>query len=316
MEVVAEHSMVTAGVPRLLQHTPLPHDALRYLAYDPVDRDERRVPHWPMPPAPAYRGQLNDAFQAAQAAMRAGVRPADCHWYHEVPLRDGSRMCGAWDLIGGEDHYTGAVALRGKRVLEFGPASGYITYFLERVGAEVVAFEAGFDACIDLLAFGRSDVEAMRTNAMRFVAEVNNSWWWVKQHHNLDARIAYGDIYRMPDDLGMFDVTMFGAILLHLRDPFTALQQAAQVTTECLIVTDLVPLMGDPWRDAFSRFHPAPGDPTSWWLHTPAVVQRMLETLGFVEIERTRHTQYVRPSHALDQPLEPVEFFTLVARRP
>ena len=58
---------------------------------------------------------------------------------------------GAWDLRGHEPAYLGGVDVAGKRVLELGPATGYLTFYMERMGAEVVSFEAGFDVSIDLL---------------------------------------------------------------------------------------------------------------------------------------------------------------------
>jgi O-methyltransferase len=305
-----------APAPALQRHTPVDEAQLRYLDVDDVERPQRRVAPWPVEPPPRYRGQLADAFQAELQAQRADVEPGECHWYHEVPLRDGTRIRGGWDLIGGEEHYLGHVDVQGKRVLELGPATGYLTLYLEQQGARVVAFEAGLDACIDLLTYGRDDLPAMQSNAMRFVGEVNNSWWWVKQHYDLQARIAYGNIYDLPDDLGPFDVTVFGAILLHLRDPYRALEQAASCTASTLVIADVVPSQGSPWEDPFSRFNPSPGDPTSWWLHTPAVLRRMVETLGFTNATLTRHLQYVRPAHDVTRPREPVEFFTLVAHRP
>ena len=62
-------------------------------------------------------------------------------------------MCspGAWDLRGHEAAYLGGVDVAGKRVLELGPATGYLTFYMERMGAEVVSFEAGFDVPIDTM---------------------------------------------------------------------------------------------------------------------------------------------------------------------
>jgi O-methyltransferase len=302
------------GVPPLRHHLPVPEANIRYVEVGQLERDERRVPMWPLPGPVDGRSQLGAAFQCEQAHLRENVRLEDGHWYHEVPCTDGRRVRGAWDLIGGEEHYLGGFDPAGQRILEFGPASGYLTMYLEQHGAEVVAFEAGLDSSIDLITDDTRDLGSMRCNAMRFIGEVNNSWWWVKHHHDLKARIAYGSIYALPE-LGRFDVSFFGAILLHLRDPYLALKQAADRTCHHIVIADVVPSGPGVWTDPSSRFNPASGDPTSWWLHAPAALARMVETLGFRSIELTRHEQYVRPGHALDMPKEPVEFFTIVASR-
>jgi hypothetical protein len=46
-----------------------------------------------------------------------------------------------WDLRGGVDHYLGKVAFAGERVLEIGPASGFLTFEMEKRGAAVVSVE-------------------------------------------------------------------------------------------------------------------------------------------------------------------------------
>ena len=54
------------------------------------------------------------------------------------------------------------------------------------------------------------------------------------------VRVVYGNIYDVPRDIGTFDVATFGSILLHLRHPFTALEQAARRTTEAIVVTEVI----------------------------------------------------------------------------
>ena len=45
-------------------------------------------------------------------------------------------VTGQWDLRGGVDDYLGKVAFAGQRVLEIGPASGFLTFEMEKRGAE------------------------------------------------------------------------------------------------------------------------------------------------------------------------------------
>ena len=268
----------------------------------------------PAPPVP-LKGQLSAEHQQFLAASYARVDPAQCHWYHESLLRDGSRVAGGWDLIGGEDAYLGHADLGGKRVLEFGPATGHLTFWMERQGAQVVAFEAGGEATIDLISYGLRDTSAAEDEAMDLVERVHASWWWLRTHWNASARAARGSIYQLPEDLGTFDIATFGSILLHLRDPYRALEAAASITTDAMIVTDVVPAEFPQPSLPHMRFNPVPGDRCSWWLLSPGAVQQMLATVGFGRQEVSRHVQYYREGHDVSRDPYPVELYTVVARR-
>ena len=76
------------------------------------------------------------------------------------------------------------------------------------------------------------------------------------------------------------DVSVLGAILLHLANPFAALRQAAAITNDVIIVTDLhARHLGE---HAVLEFSPYPEgkDPGVWWLLTPGV-STVLTAVGF-----------------------------------
>ena len=50
----------------------------------------------------------------------------DCYFYHVMDLPGHGVVGREWDLRGGEAAYLGGVAFHGKRVLEFGTASGFL----------------------------------------------------------------------------------------------------------------------------------------------------------------------------------------------
>ena len=53
-----------------------------------------------------------------------------------------------------------------------------------------------------------------------------------------NAKMVYATVYEIPDAIGEFDICTFGCILLHLRDPFLALQRASSHAKEMIIITD------------------------------------------------------------------------------
>lgn len=66
----------------------------------------------------------------------------ECFFYHTMDLPGHGVVQGDWDIRGRESQYLGEVAFRNKRVLEVGPASGQLSFFMEGQGAEVVSVEA------------------------------------------------------------------------------------------------------------------------------------------------------------------------------
>src|ERR1700716_716011 len=67
---------------------------------------------------------------------------ADCYFYHTMEVPGHGVIKGRdWDLRSGVDEYLGKVAFAGQRVLEIGPASGFLTFEMEKRGADLVAVE-------------------------------------------------------------------------------------------------------------------------------------------------------------------------------
>ena len=122
-------------------YTPHPDGAV----YFPEPKEGPTFSWWPSYGPEKYLGQLADDFQADLAKQREFLRPEHCRFYHTVDVPDAGTIDGAWDLRGRERAYLGGIDVRGKRVLELGPSSGHLTYWMERQGADVVAFDAGWD---------------------------------------------------------------------------------------------------------------------------------------------------------------------------
>ena len=205
---------------------------------EPVNLSSPPPQFWPAPPHPDYAGQLSSSFQAELRSKRSGLKPSDCSFYHTVQFEDGEIFLGAWDLRNRESAYLGNIDPSGKRILELGPASGHMTFFLESRGAQVVTFDVGFDALPDVIASPDLDSLQQRTELLQFIGTVQNAWWYVHERIESKSLAAYGNIYALPQDLGKFDVGFFGSILLHLRNPYDAIAQVAPFCDEMLVITE------------------------------------------------------------------------------
>jgi SAM-dependent methyltransferase len=196
-----------------------------------------------------------------------------------------------WDLRPKIDDYLGNVDFRGKRALDVGAASGYLSFHMEQRGAEVVSYdlcpEIKFEAAPSRYGY-RRHIEAYR----EYIRRINNGYWFTHRALKSRAKVVYGTVYKIPKAVGPVDVSVFGSILLHLRDPFLALQNAARLTTERNVVADLLWLPGDAHEGPHMVFIPdywKAEQQGTWWRLTPAIVQQFLASLGFEKLTTNYH---------------------------
>ena len=256
----------------------------------------------------------------------------DCLFYHTIDLPGYGPQQGHWDLRAGVSDYLGHVPLRGKRVLEVGTANGLLCFEMEKMGAEVVGYDLSDKDDGDLTPFGGRPNEERLAASREQVRRLNNAWWLAHRLMKSRAKVVYGSVYSIPEEIGPFHVSTFGCILLHLRDPFLALQKAAVITTETVIVTEpmprymnlletplraLAPLLPKKVYDRFMRcmrFLPDSRKPEcrdtwyTWWQLPPDLVTEFLKVLGFPETKVTYHTQTFMG--------RPQTMFTAVGRKP
>jgi len=242
----------------------------------------------------------------------------ECEFYHvmEVP---GVGICGGkWDLRDGVDQYLGGVNFSGKRVLELGTASGFLCFEMEKREADVVSFDIGEDQEWDIIPFVQYDYKKKIDEFRIFCKRLKNAYWYAHKANNSYAKVVYGSIYNIPEEIGAVDIATFCSILLHLRDPFLALQNAAKLVKETIIVTDLAPdsfyfslfgfgnylralaklvLLGKhsaalnlqfPYMKFLPNFRTLEHKDV-WWQLSPNIIINFLGILGFTETKVTYH---------------------------
>jgi len=272
---------------------------------------------WPTFGPEGYLGQLDDSFQKEMASDRAFLQPEHCRFYHTVDLPSGETIEGAWDLRGREKAYLGGVDLKKKRVLEMGPSTGHLTFWMEKQGAEVVGIDAGWDVNIDLLPAPGFETRKLRRDNAKDVSDFSNSWWYLRKQYNSTAKIVYGDIYDLPRDIGKFDVATFGCILLHLRSPIAALEQAARRGPDTIIVTESWTEGADTLMTNTMRPFPngEKGRWVLWWQISAGAVIEMMKILGYGDCTVTEHTQLHQHAHDAANGWVEQPMYTVVAKR-
>jgi SAM-dependent methyltransferase len=220
-------------------------------------------------------------------------------------------VCGEWDLRGNTQHYLGDVELKGRSVLEIGPASGYLSFYMEDQGAHVTCLEPSMAHLWDIVPFEGFDTVRWRQEFTNSIEMVRNSFWYVHQQKKSRVRMVEGDPYALPEALGVFDVSLLACVLLHCRSPFDILRNVAAHTRRTVIVTEQHnPALGNdalcgllPHRHATPQVH-------TWWQFTPQFFISILGLLGFTEVKLSFHVQK-QPATNSDIPM-----FTVVCERP
>jgi O-methyltransferase len=231
---------------------------------------------------------------------------ADCYFYHTMELPGHGVIEGRdWDLRGRVDEYLGKVDFAGQRVLEIGPASGFLTFEMEKRGADVVSVEVTDDHGWDFVPYPAESLEEVLGPRRIVMQQLKNSYWFSHAALQSKARVYYGDVYNLPAALGEFDIAVMGAVLLHCRDPLRIVEQCGKRAKTLIIVDKFYPdLEGAPvCRLAPTRknflWH-------TWWHFSTLFFTQFLAVMGFTGTETLTHEQYHRgKAHTL---------FTIVSR--
>jgi len=237
--------------------------------------------------------------------------PDECLFYHTVDVPGRGTFKGFWDIRGREAEYLGNVSFAGRRVLEIGPATGHLTFFMEQQQAEVVSIEARDETVWELFWNLQEPLPAHLQNVVAEARkphnEIKNSYWFCHNAFASKARVHYGTAYELPRELGEFDVSVMACVLLHNKNPLRIIENCARLTRDEIIIVE--PVRERQLAQSSAEFVPAGEEPwwDTWWGFTPRFFVNVLRSMGFNDATVTHHTQTW-----FDKPLE---LFTVVAKR-
>ena len=230
----------------------------------------------------------------------------DCYFYHTMELPGYGVIEGRdWDLRHGVDEYLGKVSFAGQRVLEIGPASGFLTFEMEKRGAEVVSIEVTTEHGWDFVPYPAKRLEEVFGPRGIVMQQLKNSYWFSHATLQSKAKVYYGDVYNLPAALGQFDIAVMGSVLLHCRDPLRIVEQCGRIARTVIIVDMFHPdLEGAP----VCRLAPTPQNFFwhTWWHFSTQFFTQFLAVMGFSFWEVWRHQQNHRG--------RPYTLFTIVGR--
>ena len=249
------------------------------------------------------------SIYAQPPATLPDIETLKLSYYHVTELPEGITTPGAWDLRGRVDDYLGHFNFAGRRALEIGPASGFITVETEHRGADVVALDIPVDGNWDFVPFPEDVIPGERAHRFSDMAYIRNTWWYTHRAFGLRAKASYADAYNIPRELGHFDVAILASVLLHTASPHKIIEQCA-LAADTIIVTDLHCPSLDACGPILCLVPSAENRRwDTWWQLTPSFVTQFLLLLGYGEPRVTYHKQRHVTQDADS------DFFTVVASR-
>ncbi len=258
------------------------------------------------------------------ASPRVVKSADDCDFYHTMDIPGHGLIKAQWDLRQKLPEYLGNVDFKGKRVLEVGTADGFLSFHMENQGAQVVGYDLSENESWDVVPYSRYNFAEIVAERKAHIRRLNNAYWFCHRAFSSNAKVVYGTVYDIPPEIGPVDISTFGAVLLHVRDPFLALQNALRLTKETVIITEpiwwlgwrmqLVRKLANMFMKSYMIFVPnyetcAPSE--MWWVLSPKLVKRFIGVLGFEDAKVTYHSQKHEPYR--DRRLVP--FYTIVGHR-
>jgi tRNA (mo5U34)-methyltransferase len=210
-------------------------------------------------------------------------------WYHTIELGNGVVTPGMFDHRPAVDSYMLPSDLSGMRGLDVGTMDGFWAFEMERRGAaEVIATDLGAVEDLDWPPRWRTRIEPTldETKEARFRL--------LQRALGSQVRRVERSVYEIDrDSLGAFDLVFCGDLLVHLKDPITAVERLRSVCDGSAIVCNPIKRFRFGRRRALAEFDGI--DEFRWWLLSEASIERMLLAAGFGRVELGRRFE-LRPT--------------------
>jgi SAM-dependent methyltransferase len=245
---------------------------------------------------------------------------SECAFYQTIDIPGIGECRGQWDHRKTVDAYLGHVNVRGKSVLDIGPANGFFAFEMEKRGAEVTALDLGEEAEWDAVPNPQAPwtPEEFKVSARHFVRKVENAFWLAHNALGSNVRLLHGTVYDAPTVLkGKVDIALISNVLQHLRDPFLALQRVSQVVGNTMIITEAAWNVEEAFLNGMDmRFLPRLEIAAckSWWLVPPRLVAEILKLLGFGDVKWDYHDEWFNGSDGERNP-RMVRHYTVIGMR-
>ena len=119
-----------------------------------------------------------------------GIEPADCFFYHCMDIPNVGEVGTQWDIRNVVEQYLGETDFNGKRVLDVGAASGFLSFEMEKRGAEVVSFDMSESANWNLVPhYSIDDWDNKLASIQEWNRKLKNAYWFTHEKLNSKAKV-------------------------------------------------------------------------------------------------------------------------------
>lgn len=236
---------------------------------------------------------MSPTAEAEAAARAREAVAANPHWYHTLELAPGVLTPGNVDLRSVAPRIL-PKDLTGRRTLDVGTFDGFWAFELERRGAESLAIDV---ARLDAAEWPPLNRSALVERMNDWDIRLGRGFRLASEALSSTVRRVECDIYDLTPEIvgGPVDLVFLGAILLHLRDPIRALENALRalkpggelIMLETFSVTDTILSP----RRPVAHFEPLVTQ-FNWWHANLSCLKAWPWTAGFVDV---KHTGIHRP---------------------
>lgn len=234
----------------------------------------------------------------------------DCDFYHTIDVPEHGIINGQWDLRENINDYLGNYTFSGKRVLEIGPASGFITIEMEKQGASVVSLEVTDDPGWDFVPYPIERLDKILESRKIHMNRIKKSYWFVHKKFNSNAKLLYGNSSEIPENLGNFDVAIMASVLLHCERPLRIISECAK-RAKTLIVTERY----RPYLEGMPIIRLVPTNENftwdTWYEFSTDFFRQYFNTLGFNNI----YIRYHQQKFCANQKTQMIPFFTIIGSK-
>jgi len=232
-------------------------------------------------PPPQPNVHRRDAQRALGfVGLSADGDMAEPSWYHTIELPDGVVTPGRFDHRPLVPSYGLPTNLSGQRALDVATFDGFWAFELERRGAQVVAIDVDSTRDVDFPAQVRAVV-----NDIPDMPAIGEGFRLAHAALGSSVERVPCSVYDLsPDRLGVFDFVHCGDLLLHLRDPLTALERMRSVARGQFLLSDAIDIDAPRGGPGPTTRYLGGWDDVVWWLPSLDALAQMVVDAGFHDV--------------------------------